>query len=38
MYPSLYTSRMANENLQWERTGAYNFGLDFSLLQGTVVR
>ncbi len=32
----LYTSRMANENLQWERTSAYNFGLDFSLLEGRI--
>ena len=30
----LYTSRMANPNLKWERTGAYNAGLDFSTLGG----
>lgn len=30
----LYTSRMANSNLKWERTGAYNSGLDFSVLKG----
>lgn len=30
----LYTSRMANPNLRWERTTAYNAGLDFSVLKG----
>lgn len=30
----LYTSRMANPNLKWERTSAYNAGLDFSLFKG----
>lgn len=30
----LYSSRMANENLKWERTGAYNAGADFSVLNG----
>lgn len=30
----LYVSRMANANLKWERTGAYNSGLDFSVFKG----
>lgn len=30
----LYTSRMANPNLKWERTSAYNIGIDFTLLKG----
>ncbi len=30
----LYTSRMANSGLKWERTGAYNIGIDFSTLKG----
>ena len=30
----LYTSRMANPNLKWERTTAYNGGLDFSVFKG----
>ena len=30
----LYVNRMANPNLMWERTGAYNFGIDFSTLNG----
>ncbi|HLP72013.1 MAG TPA: SusC/RagA family TonB-linked outer membrane protein [Bacteroidales bacterium] len=30
----LYTSRMANANLKWERTSAYNAGLDFAILKG----
>ncbi|NSW94770.1 MAG: SusC/RagA family TonB-linked outer membrane protein [Bacteroidales bacterium] len=30
----LYTSRMANPNLKWERTSAYNFGVDFSVFKG----
>jgi len=30
----LYTSRMANANLKWERTSAYNGGLDFAVLKG----
>ena len=36
----LWVSRMANRNLQWEKTAAFNLGLDFSisngLLDGTV--
>ncbi len=32
----LYTSRMANENLKWERTSALNAGIDFSTLQGRI--
>ena len=30
----LYTSRMANPSLKWERTTAYNGGLDFSVFKG----
>jgi len=30
----LYSSRMANPSLRWERTTAYNLGADFSVLQG----
>jgi TonB-linked SusC/RagA family outer membrane protein len=30
----LYTSRMANANLKWERTSAYNAGIDFSVFKG----
>lgn len=30
----LVTSRMANPSLKWERTSAYNAGLDFSLFKG----
>ena len=30
----LYTSRMANPGLKWERTTAYNTGLDFSIFKG----
>ena len=30
----LYTSRMANENLKWERTSAFNAGIDFSTMRG----
>jgi TonB-linked SusC/RagA family outer membrane protein len=30
----LYTSRMANANLKWERTSAYNGGLDFAVMKG----
>jgi len=32
----LYTSRMANENLKWERTSSFNAGIDFSTLQGRI--
>ncbi|MCA1759617.1 MAG: TonB-dependent receptor, partial [Bacteroidales bacterium] len=32
----LYSSRMANSKLKWERTGAYNFGIDFATLQGRI--
>jgi TonB-linked SusC/RagA family outer membrane protein len=32
----LYTSRMANSKLRWERTGAYNAGIDFSILDGRI--
>ncbi len=30
----LYASRMENKQLKWERTSAYNFGIDFSTLNG----
>jgi TonB-linked SusC/RagA family outer membrane protein len=30
----LYASRMANPKLKWERTSAYNVGLDFAFLKG----
>lgn len=30
----LYVNRMNNKNLKWEKTTAYNFGLDFSLFNG----
>ncbi|HQM70674.1 MAG TPA: SusC/RagA family TonB-linked outer membrane protein [Bacteroidales bacterium] len=30
----LYTNRMANSSLKWERTGAFNIGLDFAILKG----
>ncbi|RIJ49201.1 SusC/RagA family TonB-linked outer membrane protein [Maribellus luteus] len=30
----MYVNRMANPDLQWERTSAYNFGLDFSTFNG----
>jgi TonB-dependent starch-binding outer membrane protein SusC len=30
----LYTSRMANPNLRWEKTSAYNAGIDFSVFKG----
>lgn len=33
----LYTSRMANSNLKWERTSAYNAGLDFTVLKGRLI-
>ncbi len=32
----LYSSRMANAELKWERTGAYNFGIDFSTAKGRI--
>ncbi len=30
----LYADRMENKELEWEKTSAYNFGLDFSTLKG----
>ncbi len=30
----LYTNRMSNSKLKWERTTAYNTGIDFSVLKG----
>ncbi|CAN5382550.1 TonB-dependent receptor [soil metagenome] len=32
----LYVSQMANPDLKWERTAAYNIGLDFSMLGGVL--
>ncbi len=32
----LYVNRMANPDLQWEKTGAYNFGVDFSVINGRI--
>ncbi len=32
----LYANRMANSELKWERTTAYNVGLDFSFLKGRI--
>lgn len=32
----LYSSRMANPNLKWERTGAYNLGLDFAIVDSKI--
>jgi TonB-dependent starch-binding outer membrane protein SusC len=32
----LYASRMENKELRWERTSAYNFGIDFSTLKGRI--
>jgi TonB-linked SusC/RagA family outer membrane protein len=30
----LYVNRMANPNLKWEQTESYNFGFDYSILNG----
>ncbi len=30
----LYVNRMANPNLKWEQTESFNFGLDYSILNG----
>ncbi len=30
----LYVDRMANPNLKWEQTESYNFGIDYSILNG----
>ena len=32
----LFASRMENKELKWERTSAYNLGLDFSTLKGRI--
>lgn len=32
----LMAERLANPNLQWEKTTSWNFGLDFSLLEGRI--
>lgn len=33
---SLTVSRLGNPNLSWEKTGAFNVGLDFGFLQGRI--
>lgn len=33
---SYYAYRMANDNLKWETTTAYNFGLDFGVVDGRI--
>ena len=32
----LYVNKMSNSSLKWERTGAYNLGLDFSLFDNVL--
>lgn len=32
----LYVSRLQNPDLKWEKTAAYNIGLDFSILNGLI--
>lgn len=32
----LYANRLANSDLKWERTGAYNIGVDFSTTRGRI--
>ncbi|HOS73604.1 MAG TPA: SusC/RagA family TonB-linked outer membrane protein, partial [Bacteroidales bacterium] len=32
----LYTNRMANSSLKWERTSAFNVGLDLAVLKGRI--
>ncbi len=32
----LYSTRLANSDLRWERTGAYNFGIDYALYNGRI--
>ena len=32
----LYVTQMANEDLKWERTAAFNLGLDFSMLHNRI--
>lgn len=32
----LYVNRMANPNLKWEKTAAFNLGLDFGILNNTI--
>ncbi len=32
----LYVTQMANEDLQWEKTAAYNIGLDFSVFNSLI--
>lgn len=32
----LYSTRLANSDLVWERTGAYNFGIDYAMKNGRI--
>ncbi|GAA5221600.1 TonB-dependent receptor [Membranihabitans marinus] len=32
----LYSNRLANSDLKWEKTGAYNLGIDYSLFNGRI--
>lgn len=36
LYRYLYADRLANPNLQWEKTTSWNFGLDFGILNDRV--
>lgn len=36
LYRYLYADRLANPNLQWEKTTSYNFGLDFGFLNDRI--
>lgn len=36
LYRYLYADRLSNPNLQWEKTAAWNFGLDFGFLNNRI--
>jgi TonB-linked SusC/RagA family outer membrane protein len=36
LYRYLYADRLANPNLQWEKTASWNFGLDFGFLNDRI--
>jgi hypothetical protein len=36
MVPYLYVNRMANDNLAWEKTEAWNLGVDYGLFNGRI--
>ena len=36
MTSQVYVSKLGNKSLKWEKTAAYNIGLDYSLLDGAV--